>query len=199
MDPRGGERIRPWDVTRRGENAGPRSVRTRTHRHLHRLALAVDCPDARDQLLEYQHGRLAPDLVAALRRHLDECPDCARAELADRELTRILERRTPQYAAPIALKRKLAAVWPVPGRARARTRWTRVLFPAGLAVAALLLGGQRNRATSLDELDRSKNSKVHRPADCRVSRTVWTELAKPSLNRSLPTSSSLFEPERSYE
>jgi len=99
----------------------------------------VDCPDARDQLLEYQHGRLAPDLVAALRRHLDECPDCARAELADRELTRILERRTPQYAAPIALKRKLAAVWPVPGRARARTRWTRVLFPAGLAVAALLL------------------------------------------------------------
>jgi anti-sigma factor (TIGR02949 family) len=99
----------------------------------------VDCPDARDQLLDYQHGRLAPELVAALRRHLDECPDCAHADLVDRELTRILERRTPQYAAPIALKRKLAAIWPAPARTRARTRWTRVLFPAGLAVAALLV------------------------------------------------------------
>jgi anti-sigma factor (TIGR02949 family) len=99
----------------------------------------VDCPDARDQLLDYQHGRLAPELAAALRRHLDECPDCAHADLVDRALTRILERRTPQHAAPIALKRKLAAIWPAPAQPRARTRWTRVLFPAGLAVAALLV------------------------------------------------------------
>jgi anti-sigma factor RsiW len=99
----------------------------------------VDCPDARDQLLDYQRGRLAPDLVAALRRHLDDCAGCAHADLVDRELTRALERRTPQYAAPIALKRKLAAGWPAPGSPRARTPWARTLLPVGLAVAALLL------------------------------------------------------------
>jgi anti-sigma factor RsiW len=99
----------------------------------------VDCPDARDQLLDYQHGRLGADLVAALRRHLDDCADCAHADLVDRELTRALERRTPQYAAPLALKRKLAAGWPVPAPPRARKLWTLALFPAGLAVAALLL------------------------------------------------------------
>jgi anti-sigma factor RsiW len=99
----------------------------------------VDCPDARDQLLDYQHGRLAPDLVAALRRHLDDCAGCAHTDVVDRELTRALERRTPQYAAPIALKRRLAAGRPVPEPPRARKLWTRALLPAGLAVAALLL------------------------------------------------------------
>jgi anti-sigma factor RsiW len=99
----------------------------------------MDCHDARDQLLDYQHGRLASALAAALRRHLDDCFDCAHADLVDRELTRALEQRTPQHAAPIALKRKLAAGWPVPGQPRARKPWTRALFPAGLAVAALLV------------------------------------------------------------
>jgi anti-sigma factor RsiW len=99
----------------------------------------VDCPDARDQLLDYQHGRLVPDLVAALRRHLDDCADCAHADLVDRELTRALERRTPQYAAPIALKRKLAGGWPAPGLPRPRKLWIRALLPVGVAVAALLL------------------------------------------------------------
>ncbi len=99
----------------------------------------MDCPDARDQLLDYQHGRLAPDLVAALRRHLDDCPDCAHADLVDRELTRALERRMPQYAAPIALKRKLAAGWPSPGPPRQRKLWIRALLPVGVGVAALLL------------------------------------------------------------
>jgi anti-sigma factor RsiW len=100
----------------------------------------VDCHDVRDQLLDYQHGRLAPGLVTGLRRHLDDCADCAHAELVERELTRALERRTPQYAAPIALKRRLAAGWPAPARPpRARSLWTRALLPAGMAAAALLL------------------------------------------------------------
>jgi len=99
----------------------------------------VDCHDVRDQLLDYQRGRLAPDLVTALRRHLDECADCTHADLVDRELTRALERRTPQYAAPIALKRRLAAGWPAPARPpRVRRLWTSALLPAGV-VAALLL------------------------------------------------------------
>ena len=99
----------------------------------------MDCPDARDQLLDYQHGRLTPDVVGTLRHHLDDCPDCAHADLVDRELTRALERRTPQYAAPIALKRKLAAGWPSPGPPRPRKLWIRALLPVGVTVAALLL------------------------------------------------------------
>lgn len=102
----------------------------------------MDCHDVRDQLLDFQRGRLAPDLVTGLRRHLDGCPDCAHADLVERELTQALERRAPQYPAPVALKRKLAASWPAPapsprpGRGRP---WLRFLLPAALATAALLL------------------------------------------------------------
>jgi len=100
----------------------------------------MDCLDVRDQLLDYQHGRLAPDLVTGMRRHLDTCADCALADLTERELTQALERRTPQYPAPIALKRKLAAGWSAPARPRrAHSRWSRALLPAGLVAAALLL------------------------------------------------------------
>jgi len=99
----------------------------------------MDCLDVRDRLLEFQQGRLAPDLVTGLRRHLDGCPDCAHADAAERELTRVLERRTPQHPAPIALKRKLAAPWPAAPRPapRARHRW-RLVLPAALVAAALV-------------------------------------------------------------
>ena len=100
----------------------------------------MDCHDVRDQLLDYQHGRLAPDLVTGLRCHLEECADCAHADLVERELTRTLERRMPQHAAPIALKRRLAASWPTPARPlQTRKVWTRALLPVGLVAAALLL------------------------------------------------------------
>ena len=101
----------------------------------------MDCHDVRDQLLEFHQGRLSPDLVTGLRRHLDGCPDCAHADAVERELTQVLERRTPQYPAPIALKRRLAATWsasalPVPrGRRRPGLR---VLLPTALVAAALL-------------------------------------------------------------
>jgi anti-sigma factor (TIGR02949 family) len=101
----------------------------------------MDCQDARDQLLDFQRGRLAPDFVTGLRRHLDGCAECTHADAVERELTQALERRTPQYPAPIALKRKLAAHWsavprPAP-RARGRS-WLRLALPTALAAAALL-------------------------------------------------------------
>ena len=100
----------------------------------------MDCHDVRDQLLDFQQGRLAPDLVTGVRRHLDGCGDCAHADLVERELTQVLERRTPQYSAPVALKRKLAANWPAPAAPRSRGRsWLRLSLPAALAAAALLL------------------------------------------------------------
>jgi anti-sigma factor RsiW len=104
----------------------------------------MDCLDVREQLLDFQQGRLAPDLVTGLRRHLDGCGDCAHADLVERELTQVLERRTPQYPAPVALKRKLAANWPAPAplvpRSRGRS-WLRLFLPPAvvLATAALLL------------------------------------------------------------
>lgn len=100
----------------------------------------MDCHDVRDQLLDFQRGRLAPDLVPGVREHLEGCPDCAHADLVERELTQALERRTPQYSAPMALKRKLAATWPAPLPQRSRRRpWLRFLLPTAFAAAALLL------------------------------------------------------------
>jgi anti-sigma factor (TIGR02949 family) len=101
----------------------------------------MDCLDVREQLLDFQQGRLAPDLATTLRRHLDGCADCAHADLVERELTQVLERRTPQYPAPVALKRKLAATWPTPAPPRSRARsWLRLFLPPALiATAALLL------------------------------------------------------------
>jgi anti-sigma factor (TIGR02949 family) len=103
----------------------------------------MSCHDVRDQLLEFQRGRLADDVATDLRQHLDGCADCTHADLAERELTQALERRTPQYPAPIALKRRLAAGWPthapvpvVRGRQRP---WLRLALPAALAAAVLLL------------------------------------------------------------
>ena len=102
----------------------------------------MDCHDVRDQLLDYQHGRLAPGLVTGMRRHLDGCADCSHADAVERELSHALERRTPQYPAPLALKRRLAASWvapaPAPPASRPRS-WLRTLVPAGLAAAALLI------------------------------------------------------------
>ena len=102
----------------------------------------MDCHDVRDQLLDYQQGRLASELVTGLRRHLDGCRDCAHADAVERELTQALERRAPQHPAPIALKRRLAARWPTPASPAHERRgapWLRALLPAGLAAAVLLL------------------------------------------------------------
>src|SRR5258705_3747255 len=104
----------------------------------------MDCLDVREQLLDFPPGRLAPDLVPGRRRHLDGGGDCAHADLVERELTQVLERRTPQYPAPVALKRKLAANWPAPAPLVPRSRgrfWLRLFLPpvAVLATAALLL------------------------------------------------------------
>ncbi len=99
----------------------------------------MDCLDVRDHLLDFQHGRLAPELVGNVQRHLDGCADCALADLTERELSQALERRTPQYSAPLALKRRLAAAWPAPAAPKPRGRWLPVLHYAAVAAAALLL------------------------------------------------------------
>jgi anti-sigma factor RsiW len=99
----------------------------------------MTCEDAREQLLDYQRGRLALAAENAVRAHLDDCAECTRADAVEHELTKALEQRLPQHPASLALKRRLAAQWPVPSAPRSRwTRWRPMLTPA-LAVAALLL------------------------------------------------------------
>jgi len=72
----------------------------------------MTCEEARDQLLDAQRARLAPETRAALQTHLQTCAACAHEDAAEALLSEALENRLPQHAAPVALKRRLAAEWP---------------------------------------------------------------------------------------
>src|SRR5512132_2882828 len=99
----------------------------------------MDCHDVLLVLLDYQQGRLAPEAHGQVRAHLDGCPGCAHEDRLEHELTQALERRLPQHAAPLALKRRLAAQWPVEAASPAlRRQWLRIWIPA-TAVAVILL------------------------------------------------------------
>ena len=100
----------------------------------------IDCAFAREHLLADQRGALDPGVASALAAHLASCPACAREDQAERLLTEQLERHLPQHAAPVALKRRLAAQWPAPRVAPRRHAWLgRAAAVAVVALAALAL------------------------------------------------------------
>src|SRR5438093_944405 len=96
----------------------------------------MTCADARDLVLAHARGALPPGDDAAVREHLASCAACARVDHVDRMLSEVLEQRLPQHPASLALKRRLAAEWPAPPRAR--TSFKRFVMPA-LAAAAVVL------------------------------------------------------------
>jgi anti-sigma factor (TIGR02949 family) len=99
----------------------------------------MDCHDVLLVLLDYQQGRLAPEAHGQVRSHLDGCPGCAHEDRLEHELTQALERRLPQYSAPVSLKRRLAAQWPAEAvGSEPRRSWLRLWMPAA-AVAVMLL------------------------------------------------------------
>ena len=101
----------------------------------------MDCPTARTHLLAAHAGRLALPVETDLRAHLETCAACAHEDAGERVLTQILERRLPQHPASLALKRRLAAQWPVAAPVRQRSwwrEWSPWLVPAA-AVALLLV------------------------------------------------------------
>ena len=100
----------------------------------------MDCGDVQPHLLDYRRGTLRPAAREEIHAHLESCAACAREEAAEQALTQVLEERLPQHAAPLALKRRLAARWPLTAAPRPSwwSRWGRSLVPA-LAVAAGLL------------------------------------------------------------
>src|SRR2546422_6406602 len=96
----------------------------------------MTCADARDVVLAHARGALPPGDDAAVREHLASCAACARVDHVDRMLSEVLEQRLPKHPASLALKRRLAAEWPAPPRAR--TSFKRFVMPA-LAAAAVVL------------------------------------------------------------
>ncbi|HXA98115.1 MAG TPA: zf-HC2 domain-containing protein [Candidatus Dormibacteraeota bacterium] len=99
----------------------------------------MTCEDAQSLLLDAQRGRLAAEARARLDAHVRTCAACTHEVAAEQLLSEALEARLPQHAAPVALKRRLAAAWPDPAApARPSIRGRRWLVP-GLAVAAMLL------------------------------------------------------------
>ncbi len=100
----------------------------------------MDCEEVRSHLIDHQRGQLQPELRGNVRAHLETCGACAHAEAAEQALSELLERRLPQYPAPLALKRRLAAQWPSRPLTKPSwwSRWGRSLVPA-FAVAVVLL------------------------------------------------------------
>jgi len=101
----------------------------------------MSCEDVHGLLLAAQRGRLAPDVRAPMDAHVQGCAVCTHEAAAEQLLTAALEGRLPQYAASVALKRRLAAQWPglfAPEPSVWR-RWSRSLIPAVAAAAVLLM------------------------------------------------------------
>lgn len=98
----------------------------------------ITCEDVRAHLPAYQAGRLQPELVEAVQAHLATCRACAHEDAAEHALTQALEARLPQYPAPLALKRRLAATWPPARGAAAPTRRPRRVLAALVGAAAIV-------------------------------------------------------------
>src|SRR5262249_32878869 len=99
----------------------------------------MDCGKARELNLNGLRGRLSSELAAQLREHLSTCASCRDHAEAERVLREVLDARLPQHAAPVALKRRLAAsgaAASVPATPAPR-RIGRPALAAALAMAAV--------------------------------------------------------------
>jgi anti-sigma factor RsiW len=107
----------------------------------------MDCSRARELNLNGLRGRLSSEPAAELREHLATCVSCRAHVEAERVLSEVLEARLPQHAAPLALKRRLAASWPTSTRAATAPRriWRSAQAAARPMAAAasvvLVIGG----------------------------------------------------------
>ena len=107
----------------------------------------MDCGKARELNLNGLRGRLSAELAAELLEHLSTCAPCRDHAEAERVLSEVLDARLPQYAAPLALKRRLAASWPTSTRAAPAPRriwspaWASASAMAAAAALALVVAG----------------------------------------------------------
>jgi anti-sigma factor RsiW len=98
----------------------------------------LECDLAKSLIADEQHGPLDPDRRAELEAHLETCAACRHEDAAETALSEALERKLPQYAAPLALKRKLARLHGGHGFAEgvATTSPSKARFPAAQRRAA---------------------------------------------------------------
>jgi anti-sigma factor (TIGR02949 family) len=102
----------------------------------------MECEAVQTQLLSYQRGQLDADAREQIASHLEHCEACRRAAAAETGLSDLLEEKLPRYAAPTALKRRLAERVAAPTtQPRRNRRLRRYLAPmaSALAAAALVL------------------------------------------------------------
>ncbi|HME68678.1 MAG TPA: hypothetical protein VKM54_02285 [Myxococcota bacterium] len=105
----------------------------------------MDCGKARELSLDGLRQRLPSELAAELREHLSGCAPCSNHAEAERVLSEVLDASLPQYAAPLALKRRLAASWPAstpaaaPPRGIGRPAWASAMAMAA-AVTLVVVG-----------------------------------------------------------
>ena len=100
----------------------------------------MNCDDVRVVLLGYQQDRLPVAAQGEVRAHLEGCPDCVHVDAVEQELTSALEHRLPQYPASLALKRQIAARWPIPTPERSWwSRWRGPSLVPAFAMAVVVL------------------------------------------------------------
>lgn len=101
----------------------------------------MDCSEARIHMLDRRRGVAGKEVRRALDAHLEECAACREEDVADAELTRVLERHLPPRPAPASLKRALERRWLVrTSRAKtSRVAWGLAGMTAGAALAVLVL------------------------------------------------------------
>src|SRR5215470_3286171 len=107
----------------------------------------MDHTRARELNLDALRGRLASGLTDQLAEHLAECTPGREHAESERALSEGRERRLTQYAAPLSLKRRLAASWPASAppaaapRRFGRRAWSAAAALAAAAAVVLLVGG----------------------------------------------------------
>jgi anti-sigma factor (TIGR02949 family) len=102
---------------------------------LEEVEVAVECRDVLERLDAYVDGELPPAEAAAVRDHLATCASCREALGAKESLGKAI-RQAPYYAAPAALKARIAQS---PPRARWTTGWIARAAVLLLAVAGAVI------------------------------------------------------------
>jgi anti-sigma factor (TIGR02949 family) len=112
----------------------------------------MECEQAREALLDEQHGRLTPEQERALRAHLESCAACHKLADQERWLSDLLRTKLTHPSAPRTLHERVAAqltaaVEPLPLSvvaasapvSRPRMFWQKPGFSMALAAVALLM------------------------------------------------------------
>jgi anti-sigma factor (TIGR02949 family) len=103
----------------------------------------MECAEAREHLADLNRGQLGPELAAAVRGHVAQCPACQALLETDAEIRELSRTQAPRHTAPPALRTRIQGMITRPdaGGWVAWWRWLR-LHPwsvGALAATCVLL------------------------------------------------------------